>query len=126
MPKLLLTIATLFVAAAVQAQVYVAGPRGCELVAGLSDGAVLHALDEDHLIFDGAGLEGIEWHCAFEPPFDTAAQTGEIQIRTGYCEEPGPIIYPQVFTLLNRGDGTAQLDATTWGEALLLDICDGP
>jgi hypothetical protein len=109
-----------------QAQVYIAGPKGCALVAGLSDGGIFHALDEDHLIFDGTVLEGIEWHCAFEPAFAPVGRNGDIQIRAGYCMEPGPIVDPQVFSLFDRGDGTAQLDATIWTDPLILEICQGP
>lgn len=126
MPRALSLILTVFLASAVQGQVYVNGPRGCDLVAGLSDGGAFHVIDDEHLVFDGTVLEGVEWHCTFEPAFAPVSRSGDIQIRTGYCMEPGPIIEPQVFTLLDLGDGTAQLDATTWTEALILEICPGP
>ena len=108
------------------AQLMVSGPLGCGLVAGLADGAVFQALDEEHMIFDFAVLEAIEYHCAFEPAFDPSLEDGEIQTRIGYCMEPGPFITPGVFTLLDRGDGTAQLDSSDWDDPILLDICAMP
>jgi hypothetical protein len=106
------------------AQLAVNGPEGCALIAGASDGAVFMALDEDHLIFDGASLEGVEWHCGFEAAFGPADDT--VQIRAGYCMEPGPFVTPGVFTLFDRGDGTAQLDGSDWDMPLILDICPSP
>ena len=105
------------------AQVMVNGPLGCALVAGLSDGGVFHAIDEEHMVFDFAVLEAIEYHCAFEPAFDFGGEEGEIQTRIGYCMEPGPFVTPGVFTLMVRGDGMAQLDASFSDEPILLDIC---
>lgn len=113
-------------AAPATAQVMVNGPQGCALVAGQTDGGVFHVLDEEHMIFDFAVLEAIEYHCAFEPAFDMYLEDGEIQTRIGYCMEPGPYVTPGVFTLMDRGDGTAQLDMSFWEEPILLDICPGP
>ncbi len=118
-----LALCLAFAATPLAAQVMVDGPRGCGLVAGLSDGAIFHALDEDHMIFDFWSLEAIEYHCAFEPAFDPYLEDGEIQTRIGYCMEPGPFIIPGVFTLMDRGDGMAQLDASFLDEPILLEIC---
>ncbi len=105
------------------AQVMVNGPLGCSLVAGLSDGGVFHAIDDEHMVFDFSVLEAIEYHCAFEPAFDPYLEDGAVQTRIGYCMEPGPFITPGVFTLMVRGDGMAQLDASFSDEPILLDIC---
>jgi parvulin-like peptidyl-prolyl isomerase len=122
---LLLGIAAGSVAPAA-AQVMVNGPQGCDLVTGLADGAVFHALDEEHMIFDFAVLEAIEYHCAFEPAFSPYLEDGEIQTRIGYCMEPGPFLTPGVFTLMDRGDGMAQLDSSFSDDPILLDICGIP
>jgi hypothetical protein len=116
---------TLFAVPA-SAQVMVNGPQGCALVAGLTGDAVFQAIDEEHMVFDFYGLNAIEYHCAFEPAFDLYWEDGGIQTRIGYCMEPGPFITPGVFTLMDRGDGTAQLDATFSDEPILLDICARP
>jgi len=80
-------------------------------------------LDEEHMIFDFAVLEAIEYHCAFEPAFDPDLEDGDIQIRICYCMEPGPFLTPGVFTLMDRGDGMAQLDSSLSDDPILLDIC---
>ena len=110
-------------AAPVSAQVMVNGPQGCGLVSGLTGEAIYQAIDDSHMVFDFFGLEAIEYHCAFEPAFDPYLDDGEIQTRIGYCMEPGPYVTPGVFTLMDRGDGTAQLDASFWEDPILLDIC---
>ena len=105
------------------AQVMVNGPRGCALVAGLAGDAVYQAIDEEHMVFDFHGLEAIEYNCTFEPAFDPYFEEGEIQTRIGYCMEPGPVIDPGVFTLMDRGDGTMQLDASFSREPVLFEVC---
>lgn len=107
-------------------QVMVNGPQGCALVAGLDSDAVFQAIDEDHMVFHFHGLEAIEYRCAFEPAFDPYWEEGEVQTRIGYCMEPGPYVTPGVFTLMDRGDGTMQLDMSFAQDPVVLDICTLP
>lgn len=114
------------IATGAQAQAFVSGPRGCDFIEGFDALGPIYTVDEEHLVLTAQSLEGIEWFCAFEPAFDPYLETGEIAVRAGYCMEPGPFIDPAVFTLLERGDGTVQLDASTWTEPLILEICLAP
>tara|TARA_R100000322_G_scaffold21648_5_gene14397 strand:- start:4224 stop:4616 length:393 start_codon:yes stop_codon:yes gene_type:complete len=118
--------ASLFLPVAATANAFVNGPRGCDFLDGFDDYGPLYTVDEDHLVLSQLGLEGIEWNCTFNEPFEPYLEDGEIEIRTGYCMEPGPFITPAVFTLLERGDGTVQLDASDWSDPLILDICPAP
>ena len=66
----------------------------------LSTGATLgEAMEEnaEALALGPAGIEGFEYHCAFEPDLDLGAPDGTISTHLGYCEEPG-LITPQLFT----------------------------
>lgn len=111
---------------AAQANALVNGPKGCGFLDGFDAYGPIYTVDEDHLVMTGESLEGIEWFCAFERPFDTDLEEGEIEVRAGYCMEPGPDVTPQVFTLLEMGDGTMQLASSDWEEPLSLTICRAP
>ncbi|MEC7763304.1 MAG: hypothetical protein VX874_15485 [Pseudomonadota bacterium] len=109
--------------ATASANAFVNGPRGCDFLDGFDDYGPLYTVDEEHLVLSEQGLEGIEWHCAFDAPFDPYLEEGEIEIRTGYCMEPGPFVDPGVFTLMELGDGTVQMDGSAWDEPLILQVC---
>ena len=108
------------------ADAYVNGPKGCAFLDGFDDHGPVYTVDEDHLVLTADSLDGIEWHCGFASPFDPVAAVGDVQIRAGYCMEPGPFVDPGVFTLFDRGDGTVQLDASGWNDPLILQICGTP
>lgn len=112
--------------ATASAKAFVNGPKGCDFLAGFDSYGPIFDVDDDHLVLWAGGLEGIEWYCGFAEPFDMYLEEGEIEIRTGYCLEPGPFVEPGVFTLLEMGDGTVQLAASMWDEPLVLDICLAP
>ena len=112
--------------ATAQANAFVNGPRGCDFIEGFDDLGPIYTVDEEHLVLSQQGLVGIEWHCDFAAPFDLFPEDGEIQIRAGYCMEPGPFVDPGVFTLLEMGDGTVQMDGSDWDQPLILQICVAP
>ncbi len=112
--------------AAASANAFVNGPRGCGFLDGFDDYGPIFTVDEDHLVLSQQGLVGIEWNCDFDTPFDPYLEEGEIQIRMGYCMEPGPFVDPGVFTLMEMGDGTVQMDGSNWDQPLILQICVAP
>lgn len=65
----------------------------------LAEGRTLaEAMEEGGALALGpAGIEGIEYHCAFAPDLDLGAPDGTISTHVGYCEEPG-LVTPQLFT----------------------------
>lgn len=97
------------------------GPNGCAAIDRAADGTT--RTDEDHMLFDFAELRAIEYFCEFQPPFDPAPADGEVQLRTGYCMEPGPFLYPGVFTLIDLGDGRLQLDSSDASDPTYLTLC---
>lgn len=118
----MLLLATALPAAA---DVMVTGPKACALLAEAEPGNPFSAIDDEHMVFDLEVIETIEYHCAFTPAFAPPGDLTELQTRVGYCMEPGPLVMPGVFTLFDRGDGTAQLDGSDWDEPLILSICPG-
>jgi len=63
-----------------------------------SDRPLIEAMAEwDARALGVAGIEGVAYHCAFEPPLDLTAPDQTITTHTGYCEEAG-IITPRLFT----------------------------
>ncbi|WP_139103249.1 hypothetical protein [Pararhodobacter sp. CCB-MM2] len=75
---------------------YVSNTEICPM---LGDGeALVPAMsDTGALALGPQGIEGVEYHCAFEPALDLTAPEGTITTHLGYCEEPG-LITPQLFT----------------------------
>lgn len=45
------------------------------------------------------GMEAVEYYCTFESDILLDWTEERRQIRLGYCEEPGPVITPQVFVV---------------------------
>ncbi len=108
---------------------YVHGPKGCDFIdewVGEEETAFpIFTIDEVHTVVMPDSLQAIEWFCGFEPRFDPYMETGEIQVRPGYCNEPG-FIYPGVFTLMEMGD-QVQMNGSNWGDdPLILELCLPP
>ncbi|MGH1368073.1 MAG: hypothetical protein ACRBCL_05605 [Maritimibacter sp.] len=118
-------ITALALAGPAYANVFVNGPKGCDYIESWDQYGAIYTQDEDHTILTGGELSAIEWFCAFQNPFDPYMEEGEVQIQAGYCMEPG-FIEPGVFTLMERSDGTVQLDSSRWDDPLILTICRAP
>ncbi|MEP4037709.1 hypothetical protein [Pseudophaeobacter sp.] len=84
---------------AVGEDVYLNDPEGCAIVAGNPDG-VLDFASEGGLILDETGYSSIEYHCSFEPVLSFDWSEAKVTTHVGYCEEPGPYIMPQLFSIL--------------------------
>lgn len=118
---LLLATATASLPAAADSPLAIEGPRGCAAIEFGADGTA--SADEDHMVFDFTELRSIEYFCEFHPPFNPDPADGEVQLRTGYCMEPGPFLYPGVYTLLDLGDGRLQLDSSDATDPTFLTRC---
>lgn len=96
-------IAALMIVGSAQAglsqDIYVNDPQGCAMIAGNPDGDHDFAA-EGGLLLDATGYSSIEYHCSFEPAMRFDWSEARVSTHVGYCEEPGPYIMPQLFTIL--------------------------
>lgn len=96
-------IASLIVVASAQAalceDIYVNDLEGCAMIAGNPDG-VFDFASEGGMVLDETGYSSIEYHCSFEPAFSFDWSEAKVTTHVGYCEEPGPYIMPQLFSIL--------------------------
>jgi hypothetical protein len=79
--------------------IYVDDPQGCAVIAADPDGGIDFA-SEGGLVLDASGYSSIEYNCSFEPPLLFDWSKAKVTTHVGYCEEPGPYIMPQLFSIL--------------------------
>ena len=88
-----------FTQAAHSEAIYVNDPEGCALIAASPDGDLDFA-SEGGLLLDATGYGSMEYHCSFEPALAFDWTAPRVSTHVGYCEEPGPYIMPQLFSIL--------------------------
>lgn len=71
-------------AAADDASIWVAGPKGCALVANGPD-AALGQLGQGDALFDGATMRSLSFACRFDAPFSFVGDDWNIEEREGIC-----------------------------------------
>ncbi|MEQ9695254.1 hypothetical protein [Shimia sp. SDUM112013] len=119
-----LAVVALFLGGPVHAQEFMDDPSKCALlkaddrIGAVADGAmILHA----------TGMDSIEYYCEFSPAiaFDWSGDA-ETQTRLGFCEEPGPFVFPTLFAFRMYGSepGRVYVHADQTGEGRAFTLCD--
>lgn len=109
------------------AEVWVDDPAACAGLDLSSESAAFDARGEDNMILFPEGMEAIEYYCEFDSPVILGDGAPDMQVRPGYCMEPGPFVYPEVF-VIGAGFG-AEGEMHVWsganpgGEAMIFALC---
>ncbi len=126
MPRFPLLILSVFLATAAQAQIYIAGPMGCSLLAGWepNDGGMGTFLQPGHWGLDYVVLETWGAGCWIDGEgFSMEADPGKSETRTGGCDFPDIGTQSGTFTLTYEAADRAILDFSEWQAPLVFAIC---
>ncbi|MEP2715536.1 hypothetical protein [Pseudophaeobacter sp.] len=85
--------------AALSNDIYVNDLEGCAMIAANPDGDLDFA-SQGGMFLDETGYGSIEYNCSFEPALKFDWSEAKVTTHVGYCEEPGPYIMPQLFSIL--------------------------
>ncbi|SLN67721.1 hypothetical protein [Roseisalinus antarcticus] len=130
MVRSLAALAALILPAALNAEpVLVDDPAACALYDANAPGAMMTLQGEDRTVLTPDGMSAIEWYCEFETPVELDWADDALAIRPGYCMEPGPGVFPDVFVIADfQGeDGIVYLWSMSGGgtgEATVFYRCD--
>ena len=98
-----LLLATTFIAtqATAELRIYTDTPEACQYAVDIdaeeAPYAVVH--EGNAMILQPWGIDGLEYYCEWDEEIVFDWSETSLQIRPGYCAEPGEYIYPDVFVI---------------------------
>ncbi|EAR50036.1 hypothetical protein OG2516_08356 [Oceanicola granulosus HTCC2516] len=93
------------------------------------EGMLGQLMGEQNTVLTAEFMAAIEWTCEYDAPIEFDWRQGAaMQIRPGYCMEPGPFVYPTVFVFGMFPDQTDrvyvwQTDPGGTGEPHVFHVC---
>ncbi len=103
-PAIILALALSLAPAAAEPRL-VSDPRICDLPPDAGPG-------ELGAILTPSFVEEIEYLCEFDPPVNYTALGDKVEVRLGYCSEPG-LLTPELFAF-TAYDGTIEVHQRGW------------